>query len=524
MGMPTRWIGRFVLVLAVPLLASTAARAADRELAHDDGVQADKQSAAGTGHVIRYEAPKGDWWIQSVRVYGARYGGGYDPAETTCTVALCDEALAPLLSFEVPYSRFAPGRFGWVDIPFPRTTVVPRIFRLVVAFDPSATRGVYVGWAATNETHSSYGLPGGAERPFRAEAEWMIRPVLTKKPPGGVVRELELALDDGTVAGKKSLGGSGHVIELRKPSGTWWIQGVRIHGQRYGGGYDPASTSFSVAVTNPKMKPLAEQRAPYALFSGTFAWADVVLDEPVKAPSRFRVAVDFDPGRTKGVYVGYADASKPSSYTGRAGGSASPFADGEWMIRVRLVSEKPERAPTAEPETAAAGRAVYGRDFEFLARTVRDEFDALGKKGVDWMAVCEAWRPRFETCEDDATHVLNARQLLAVLGDSHTGVTRAKVEAHVPAFDGLYGAGMWIAVDGGDLVLRAMLPRHPLAKRLQPGARLVAIDGKPARLVHEGRGRGSGPGSAGRRPTSSTHACRSSSSPSGRSGRSPRPS
>lgn len=483
MRIPAGWMGLTLLVL---LLLSPPALAADKELAHDDGERADRQSAAGTGHVICYEAPKGDWWIKSVRVHGARYGGGYDPATTMCRVALCDEDLVPLLVFDAPYAKFAAGRFGWVDLAFPRVTVVPRTFKIAVSFDPSATRGVFVGWAKTEESHSSYGLPGGSERPYKPEAEWMIRPVLAKKPPRDAVKEVVLALDDGVVADMRSLGGSGHVIELKKPSGTWWIQSVLLHGKRYGGGYDPQSTTFSVAVANVKMQALARQRAPYALFSNTFSWQEVELDEPVKAPAKFRIAVDFDPGRTQGVYLGYAAAAKPHSYTGLVGGSTQRFGDGEWMIRVRLVSEQPAPAERAEPEASGSDEKIYRKDFEFLARTVRDKFDALEKKGVDWKAVCAEWKPRFEACADDATHVQNARRLLAVLGDSHTGVTSSKVEVHSPVFDGLYGAGMWIATEGGDLLLRALLPGHALEKRLVRGARLVAIDGKPARIVHEG--------------------------------------
>ena len=46
-----------------------------------------------------------------VRVFGARYGGGYDPGATSFTVAVGDH------SEEAKYELFAPGRFDWVEIP-----------------------------------------------------------------------------------------------------------------------------------------------------------------------------------------------------------------------------------------------------------------------------------------------------------------------------------------------------------------------------------------------------------------------
>ncbi len=127
----------------------------------------------------------------------------------------------------------------------------------------------------------------------------------------------------------------------------------------------------------------------------------------------------------------------------------------------------------------------YLDDFEFLHRTIRDEFPSFEKKRVDWEAVCEEWKPRFEACRDDETHVLNARQLLAVLGDMHSGVTETSVDADAPAFDGLYGAGLWIATEGEQVLVRALMPNHELEGQVSPGAILVSVEGRPARFVLE---------------------------------------
>ena len=297
----------------------------------------------------------------------------------------------------------------------------------------------------------------------------------------------ELAHDDGERKDKRSLGGSAHVVEFEKPRGRWWIDGVRVFGQPYGGGYDPAETFFTVTIADADMKPIHTTRAPYAAFSrGGFAWAEVPLDEPLRCPATFRVVLDFDPGRTRGVFVGIAGAEKGHSFTGRAGARAEPFAGGAWMIRAHLVSKKPRRKPRAEPADPSPGDAKrYLRDLDAIDTLVRRHFPALAKKGVDWPAAVAAAREAFAAAPDDATHVLNATRLVARLGDMHSGIVDATVDVHVPSFDGLYGAGLWIAEDAGRLLLRAATPDHPIGRRLPPGTPLLSIGGRPARIVHE---------------------------------------
>ena len=76
------WGIGFTLVLVL-LLAAPAALGAEEELKRDDGNREGKQSSAGTGHVVSFEAPKGKWYVRTVRVHGQRYGGGYDAKTTT---------------------------------------------------------------------------------------------------------------------------------------------------------------------------------------------------------------------------------------------------------------------------------------------------------------------------------------------------------------------------------------------------------------------------------------------------------
>ena len=289
--------------------------------------------------------------------------------------------------------------------------------------------------------------------------------------------DTELTRDDGEQAGRKSIAGTGHVIAFDAPNGEWWVRSVKIFGARYGGSYDPATTTFTVTICDALGKPLGATTAKYELFTpGKFEWVEVPLEEPVEAPAKLKVVVEFRPTATQGVYVGSSESKDSHSGYGVPGGNETRFEQ-EWMIRAQLTSAKPKPPKKAKPDP---GR--YAADLDFLARTVQARFPALRKKGVDWDAECEAWKRRFATARDDREHVLNVMQLLALLGDSHSGVVESKVEP--PAFEGLFGAGLWIAADRGRLVLRAAVPGHPILERTRPGAELLSIGGKPAKLVH----------------------------------------
>jgi C-terminal processing protease CtpA/Prc len=292
-----------------------------------------------------------------------------------------------------------------------------------------------------------------------------------------VAGEKELRRDDGEQKSQRSSAGTGHVVSFDAPRGTWWVRSVVIYGKRYGGGYEPAETTFTVTICDGDLKPLAATTAKYELFpAGRFEWVEVPLGEPLEAPATMKVVVEFRPTATKGVYVGHDGSKASHSAYGSPGGSEKPF-EHEWMIRARLSSSKPKPPKEKKPDPR-----LYAADFDFLAKTVRARFPALAKKGIDWEAACREWRPRFRAARSDREHVLNAMELLALLRDSHTGVTDSKVEA--PAFEGLYGAGLWIAADQGRLLLRAAVPGHPLLERVKPGAELLTVGGKPARLVH----------------------------------------
>ncbi|MHC5037779.1 MAG: S41 family peptidase [Planctomycetota bacterium] len=294
----------------------------------------------------------------------------------------------------------------------------------------------------------------------------------------------ELKHDTGKQDGKQSIAGTGHIVTFKVPKALY-IASVRVFGQRYGGGYDPSETFFTVTVCDSNLKELTSQKAPYDLFTPRkFEWGDVVLENPVKVAGTFKIVVAFRPTQTKGVYLAWSTVKTSHSSTGLPGGREDEIDKSrEWMIRAVLTKKKPKTSK--KPAKPSKPKKKYLEDFRFLEKTVRNRFPALAKKKVDWRKVCKAWEPKFKGCTDDKTHILNAHRLLAVLGDMHSGITKATVEAHVPSFDNLYGGGIWIATDRGRLVFRAMLPGHPFEGKVKPGAELIRIGDRPARIAHE---------------------------------------
>ncbi|MHC4972043.1 MAG: S41 family peptidase [Planctomycetota bacterium] len=137
----------------------------------------------------------------------------------------------------------------------------------------------------------------------------------------------------------------------------------------------------------------------------------------------------------------------------------------------------------------AKGSSKYLEDFEFIRDTVRLHGAAvkIKSKRIDWKAACARLRPLFKDCKDDVEHVKNCKRLLAVLHDSHTGVTRHSADAkRVPSkWDGLYGGGLWIGWDRGLLFVQGLMKGHSLTGAVPQGSVLCTIGGEPAWLVME---------------------------------------
>ncbi len=172
--------------------SSFAARTADvgqlrgqpKELAQDDGQPAGKQSIGGNGHAVRFAAPGENWYLTTVKIHGARYGARNPPNEDF-HIWLCDTDFKVIADFPFPYARFARGPEQWVTFEV-KPTQVPAQFNIVVGFNPTASKGVYVSYDRLPSDQSFTGLPGAKPRNFPS-GDWLIRATVDQGA-GGEVR------------------------------------------------------------------------------------------------------------------------------------------------------------------------------------------------------------------------------------------------------------------------------------------------------------------------------------------------
>ncbi len=149
-------------------------------LARDDGQAAGRLSIAGSGHVVRLEAPGPNSFLTTVQIHGSRYGTPTPPREDF-HIWLCDTDARVIADFPFPYSRFQRGPERWVTLET-KPIAVPARFLIVVGFNPTFTKGVYVSRDAQNSGASFTGLPGQTPRAF-PEGDWLIRVSLDQSSP-----------------------------------------------------------------------------------------------------------------------------------------------------------------------------------------------------------------------------------------------------------------------------------------------------------------------------------------------------
>lgn len=157
-----------------------AARTAERkelageafELTYDDGKQAEKKSIAGSAHAVQFEIPGKDWYLTEVKIYGSRYGYPAAPKEDF-HIWLCDKDFKVIADFPQPYSKFERGNPKWVTLLL-KPTNVPSQFIVCAGFNPTGTKGVFVGYDSEGSGNSFTGLPGEEKKSF-SEGDWMIR-------------------------------------------------------------------------------------------------------------------------------------------------------------------------------------------------------------------------------------------------------------------------------------------------------------------------------------------------------------
>lgn len=158
------------------------------ELAHDDGKQAGKKSIAGAGHAVKFKTEGSGWYLTGVSLYGSRYGHNVAPKENF-HVWFCDKDFKVIADFPQPYSIFKKGPPRWVNLPV-TPMAVPSEFIVCAGFNPTGTKGVFVGMDSDPTGNSFVGLPG-TELKLLDNADWMIRAKLDQTKSGNALTPLE---------------------------------------------------------------------------------------------------------------------------------------------------------------------------------------------------------------------------------------------------------------------------------------------------------------------------------------------
>ncbi len=171
------------------------------QLRYDDDEKDGQWSIAGSGHGVIFVKPEGKWQLVAVEFYGARYGMPSPPDEDF-RIFLCDENFEVVCEFSTPYALFAQrGEWKWERISV-APTEVPDFFYIVIAFNPTATKGIYMAYDAdVPRSHSRRAFPGSHLLDTEKVYDWMIRCYLkpadeaTAEKAAELIKRLQAELD-----------------------------------------------------------------------------------------------------------------------------------------------------------------------------------------------------------------------------------------------------------------------------------------------------------------------------------------
>ena len=155
--------------------------------------------------------------------------------------------------------------------------------------------------------------------------------------------QLTLKYDDGKADGKKSIAGTGQMIQFTLPDKSQKLRSLRVHCARYGTPKPPDEDIEVTIISDDGTDIIHTEFVPYSTFKrGESRWTTIRFDESVEVPETFWVVLEFNAERTKGVYVSYDSSSDGKhSRTGVPGGEPKKLKfEGGWMIQAIL--DKPE--------------------------------------------------------------------------------------------------------------------------------------------------------------------------------------
>jgi hypothetical protein len=268
-----------------------------------------------------------------------------------------------------PYSLFERGPEKWTSIKLPPVRV-PDNFYVCLVFNPTQTKGVYVGIDKNVEkSHSRDAVPGSHLGEISREGEWMVRAHLTQKPQGAVQELLDeqqrekkkqealaacethllkgakamlLRHDTGTMADHYSYGGPrAQTVVFDAPAGDQYIYGVSFYGSQYGGQHDAEAVCGDIYILDAEGGVISRTSFPYSLLTYQKAWIEVPT-LPTKVKGKFYVALFAHSEQYKGILVGYdTHTEMPHSFIGQVRRKKFIFQPVpktfDWMIRAKLA-------------------------------------------------------------------------------------------------------------------------------------------------------------------------------------------
>ncbi len=391
-------------------------------LGYVDDTAEDKQSLGASGHAVKFQRRGNARFVKVVQIFASRYGYPQAPKEDF-HLYLLNEKMQVLADLRYPYGMIERGEMKWYTLRTP-SIEVPEQFTVAFSFNPSRTKGVYLGIdKSVSKSRSLMGLPDSGFEEVKQPEDWMVRVYLSEQPSGvkGVKRLAEwkapvkvepfegcgeVKYDNGKSDDMQSYGERCPTMRiLPADSGlgaeTLALKGFRLYASRYGSGYIPGKTFLYAYIIDSRDKILQKAVFPYAKFSYKPKWVNLVLEEPVaieKPAEYLTIAFDPEAHRTKGIYFHYNKNPQVShSLVGTAGKGFTALPDREWMIRTYFQAGKEisgsygvratpatKSLPSGPPRIVATSPVVGATDVDPSISEITVTFDRDMSGGMSW--------------------------------------------------------------------------------------------------------------------------------------------
>ena len=345
-------------------------------LKHDDGSQESKKSMTGGTHAVLFDCPDDEqWYITRIAVHGSRYGAQRAPRDNF-SVVVANKDLDKIAPLEKPYKLFKRGDPKWVQFDIPAVRV-PKKFQVMVSFNPTRTKGVYVGIDQdSTPTHSSVVFPDASENSKSGiEGDWMIRAYVTKEPKQdaiglrspdevaaesakldaesdakllGDARSITLSHDKGKMDKHINVQGACYTMEFETPKNVEaYVWQVQMFASQFGRSHDSEAVSGDVYILNSDREIVSRTSFPYSLTSQKKQWVNIPT-LPTRVKGKFYVSINTHGKNDKGIYLGYQNAEEPDlasadelkENTIEPSEWSSKFDKMRWMIRAK-VADRP---------------------------------------------------------------------------------------------------------------------------------------------------------------------------------------